>query len=732
MTGGSANTISRKRWWLLPAIVIFTFLTAILISYSSPFRALELNVTDQLFELRGPIAVQDTQIVIVSISQQADEEIPYKYPWPTDLYAKLVENLNKAGARAIGIDIIFDKRDRYSPRNDSLFARALQKYGNVVLAGNYEVVRQYRGQGSRSVSRSLIEPLPLLKQANPNPPGMVRLIPDADESIRQYLLQLDFFDRTYHSFGLELLRVYHGWEEPEFDRSDDYFRYGNYRIPLAGPNTMAVNYFNGPRSFSYYSFETVIDDSTVLLASEEADFQFNSFTAPGYGLLESGVFKDKIVLVGATIPSLHDYHSTPFAKGGIMPGVEIHANALQTILTGRYITPADQWVNLLILLFFSILVVTSTYYLGAWWGFAFFILQSLFISGLTLFEFFQFRYIIEYTGPMVATMAGYLSTLSYRYVTEQQEKRRIREMFSSYVSPALVDEMIESGRDPQLGGDEAYLTAFFSDIQSFSTFSEQLEPSRLVELMNEYLSSMTDIINEEGGTLDKYIGDAIVAFFGAPLPQADHAYRACITSRLMLHELEKLREKWEREGEKWPDIVRHMRTRIGINTGKMVTGNMGSSRRFNYTVMGDNVNLAARCETASRKYGIYTMVTGETRREAEKHGDRCVFRYLDRIVVKGRTHPVDVYEVVGLTDWMDQDTYRCIELFEAGTQAYLDRDWNTAIELFEQSAELEPNRPGEDPMIETNPSLVYIERCRKMLQHPPGRDWDGVYVFESK
>ena len=719
-------------WWIRPTIVVVTCLAAILISYSKPFRVLELKVTDQLFEIRGPLDLSDSPIVLVSISQQADEEIPYKYPWPTKLYAKLIENLNKAGARAIGIDVIFDKPDIQDPRNDSLFAAALSTYGNVILAGDIKVEVRERGAGTGSISRSLVEPIEILKEANPNPYGMVTVYKDGDDAVRRNLLSLEYFDERHLSLVLEVLKEYHGWDDPEITNEEDYFRIGSYRIPKYSRNTMTINY-SGPRgNFAEYSFETVIDDSTVVLNSEDEEFQFNDFSDPDYGLLANEVFKDKIVLVGATMEELHDFHATPFAESGNRPGYETHANALQTILTGNFIRNADRWVNLLLVLLFSLTIVAAAGYFSVIWGFVFFLFQSVFITGLTVFEFLNFNYVIEFTGPILATGIGFLGTITYDYLREYREKQRIRDMFSSYVSPALVERMVESGQEPQLGGDEVYITAFFSDIQSFSSFSEQLEPHKLVQLMNEYLSAMTDIITDEGGTLDKYIGDAIVAFFGAPMEQEDHAYRACIASQLMQQRLVELRKKWASEGEEWPEIVHHMQNRIGLNTGLMLTGNMGSNRRFNYTIMGDNVNLAARCETGAKAYGVYTMVTEETKREAEKHGDRCIYRYLDRIVVVGRRQPVKVYELVGLKETLTPSVMECVELFEQGARAYLDQEWEQALRYFEQSAELEPNRPGDERLVKTNPSQVYLERCREMAQDPPGEEWDGVYVMEAK
>ena len=315
-----------------------------------------------------------------------------------------------------------------------------------------------------------------------------------------------------------------------------------------------------------------------------------------------------------------------------------------------------------------------------------------------------------------------VGTIAYQYFVEQKEKRRIQGMFSSYVSPTLVEQMVESGTDPELGGEETYMTAFFSDIESFSTFSEQMSPTQLVTLINEYLTSMTNILTDKGGTLDKYIGDAIVAFFGAPLPFEDHALRACVASQLMQKELNVLRDKWQKDG--WPDIVANMKNRIGMNTGEMITGNMGSENRFNYTMMGDNVNLAARCESGAKAFGVYNMITESTKIEAEKFGNDCVFRYLDKIVVKGRTQPVKMFEVADLRSEASQNLFDCIGLYEQGMEKYLTQNWDEAIKLFNKSLELEVH--------ENNPSLILLDRAKELKKNPPGDAWDGVFVMKSK
>lgn len=725
----------QNRWTkhlVVSGLILFSILITILLSFSSPVQRLKLSINDQLFELRGPIAIEDTAVVIVSISQQADQEIPFKYPWPAHLHAKLVENLNEAGARAIGFDVIFDKRDNYDLSHDTTFAKAIEEHGNVILGASIQNERQSRGRGSQSTITTFVRPNPVLEMMNNNPLGLVRAYKDADATIRKYILETQYNDQQYLSLGLELLKLYKGTLKSEIDQSNEVFRMGSFEIPKYSSNLMTINYFGPPGTFPRYSYETVIDDSSVTLTSEDSSFQMNTFSDPDIGLKRTDVFKDKIVLVGATMPELNDLHSTPFAPQDGMPGVEMHANAIQTIISGNYIEYIPPHFNLLVLISLVIIIILSTHRVNAFWGFTIYVVLVLAIVGLVIFEFLQFSFIMDMVAMLTAVTVGYITIQSYEYVIEQREKRRIRNLFSSYVSPAVVEEMVVASKEPELGGDEVYMTAFFSDIQSFSTFSEKLPAKTLVKLINEYLSAMTNILTAHGGTLDKYIGDAIVAFFGAPVPQEDHAYKACIVSQLMQIKLSDLRKKWRSEGEKWPEIVHHMRTRIGINTGRMVTGNMGSESRFNYTMMGDNVNLAARCESGARKFGVYTMVTGDTKREAEQFGDRCVFRFLDRIVVKGRTEPVDVYEIMGLRDHVSDQQFACKERFEKAIKAYRQQEWERAINLFNESKQLEYFMPNEDSFIQTNPSLVYLERCGAMKENPPPDDWNGVYVMNSK
>ena len=330
--------------------------------------------------------------------------------------------------------------------------------------------------------------------------------------------------------------------------------------------------------------------------------------------------------------------------------------------------------------------------------------------------------------PMVAPIAGilvtYLANVLYRFLNEQKDKKFLKSTFGQYISPDLIDKMFANKQEPKLGGETGVHTAFFSDIQSFSSFTEVLEPEKMVNLMNEYLTEMTNVLLSRNGTLDKYIGDAIVAFYGAPVPVKDHEYQACMTALDMKDHLEILREKWRSE-EGWPEIVHNMQHRIGLSSGPMVTGNMGSTMRMNYTMMGDNVNLAARLEASAKQYGIYIQVSESTYKVVK---DKFDWRFLDYVRVKGKQLPVKVYELIAEKGKMNDTDKAVLEAFSQAQELYFNQDWDNAINGFKECKELEDMFPGRSE----NPSNVYLKRCYQLKENPPGKDWDGGWVLTKK
>jgi adenylate cyclase len=441
-------------------------------------------------------------------------------------------------------------------------------------------------------------------------------------------------------------------------------------------------------------------------------------------------------LIGPVDPLLQDLAATSLDDDPV-PKVGVHGNLLKTIVSHEFLRRPTQDHNTAIIFGLTLVVATLSMAGGARALFAkIMAVLALAIYVAITFQLFRSSHLVlPFTGPLGAAFTTAFAGLIWQVIEEQKAKGRIKGMFSAYLAPTVVNTLIDSGKEPELGGHEEQITAYFSDIQSFSTFSEKMTPARLVELMNEYLTACTDIVQEEGGTLDKYIGDAVVAMFGAPLPLPDHAYRACYATVRVQNRIEELRQKWRNEGEAWPPVVHNLRARLGLNTGSAIIGNMGSRTRFSYTMMGDNVNLAARMESGAKSIGVYTMITDSTRTECEKHmagKKEIVFRFLDKLVVKGRTLPVPVHEIVGFKDEVSQEMFDCLGVHAKAMERYLAQDWDGAIKLFEQSALLEVHKPNPALAIESNPSLKMIKRCQHMKDHPPGPGWTGVYEMTEK
>ena len=447
-------------------------------------------------------------------------------------------------------------------------------------------------------------------------------------------------------------------------------------------------------------------------------------------------FDNAIVMIGPEEATFQDLAPTPFDKATV-PKVSVHGNLIKTLTTGKYLKRLPANTDYLATFIVCILMAGLAVYQGNRAS----LVQAcgiLLLAGYIYFGFITFsetHVVWPITVPACAGLSTSFVGLAAMVVIEQKAKGKLKGMFGSYVSSDLVDQMVESGEEPKLGGEETGITAFFSDVQAFSSFSELLTPTGLVDLMNEYLTAMTNILQEERGTLDKYIGDAIVAMYGAPIPMEDHAYQAVRTAILMQQKQIELREKWVPEVEKWGKchgLVTQMQTRIGCNTGTATVGNMGALDRFNYTMMGDMVNLAARCESGAKAYGAYIMVTEETKVASEVTKNDIAYRYLDKIVVKGRSQPVAMYEPTGFMNELTQETQDCLDCFSQGIDKYLKQDWAGALSLFEKAKELEPNRPGVTPGVKDNPSMILIDRCKVMQENPPGEDWDGVYVMTTK
>ncbi|HQC10828.1 MAG TPA: adenylate/guanylate cyclase domain-containing protein, partial [Smithellaceae bacterium] len=332
---------------------------------------------------------------------------------------------------------------------------------------------------------------------------------------------------------------------------------------------------------------------------------------------------------------------------------------------------------------------------------------------INFFVFFSFNTWLNLVYPLITMATIYLGITIYHYFKEEREKKKIRGAFQYYLTSSVINEMLKDPGKLKLGGDKKDLTVLFSDIRGFTTISEKMTPEELVALLNEYLTTMTNQVFHYDGLLDKYMGDAIMAVFGAPLDQPDHAERACRTALAMMKELRKLQDKWKAEGRPVFDIG------VGLNSGDMVVGNMGSEMRFDYTVMGDMVNLGSRLEGTNKEYGTNIIISEFT---YEKVKDAMCCRELDGVRVKGKLKPVKIYELLG--EKKDEAAFRdLLEGFGKGLALYREAKWDEAIAAFQSVLAARPN---------DTPSKVYVERCKNLKENPPAEPWDGVFVMTKK
>ena len=727
-------------WTLLSQLSLNPFSTPK--SFLGPdgfLAAFENQSIDARFNLRGsidaPVKVCYVDVDTESISRLGN------FPWNREYFAITLDALfQHGGIKAAGMDFVFSmagipalERDEAEAGSKAL-GKSIHKNKNVVVAatfgtkGNFPFVFQKNKVNPEDEAPEL----PAYPVVGPTW-GHVGLIDTVGNDVRY----IPFFAKTSHHrylpMSLELALIYWGLPASAVSverdnlvvRKDDGSTVAS--IPLLMGQLAEPNWFGAWMEKDHHaSLVHVMAFAQALQNGNEEEKQMaREFFAP---------FKDSVVLIGPVDPLLKDISLMPLNGSHPVPRVSVHGNLLKTILSGRFIERPPIWVNcaLIFLLGFvaaSFSIVPSRFNaLARICG----VLVVLGYLGAAFLLFSTYDLIIPLVAPLGAAVSCTFSGALIHLSNERRQKRRITGMFGNYLSPSLVEKMVESGEEPKLGGIDAEITAFFSDVQGFSAFSELLSPQQLVALMNEYLSAMTNVLMDEGCYVDKYIGDAIVGIFNSPVEIENHALKACVVTQLLHKRLAELRAKWAGERDKWPAFVSKMQMRIGMNTGHATVGNMGSEKRFNYTMMGDMVNLAARCESGSKSYGVYTMVTGDTMRSAEAGGDDCVFRFLDKIIVKGRSEPAEMYEVVCLRKDLDAETQQCIGLYAEGVEHYRRQRWAAALDYFEKSAVLEPNRPERNPDSPTTPSLVMIARTRQLMDSPPEADWNGVYVMKSK
>lgn len=429
-------------------------------------------------------------------------------------------------------------------------------------------------------------------------------------------------------------------------------------------------------------------------------------------VMKTESLKNRVGIIGLTATGTVDIASIPLHNE--YPGVGTYHNTINTIMQGRFIKTPGKAVTFLIIIIVSLFTGFIIQKLTSRRSLAAAVSVFLFLNLLSFYLFIVHTVWIDQLGINLALIVPSVFIISVKLISEESQKKFIKGAFSRYIAPDVIEKIMLNPESLELGGENRRITIFFSDVAGFSTISEKLTPPELVALLNEYLSEMTDIIISHGGTIDKYEGDAIMAFYGAPQPYIDHELRACKAAIEMKKRLRELQEHWKNIGQ------HQLFVRMGMNTGLAVVGNMGSRMRMDYTAMGDSVNLASRLEGANKFYGTTAMISENTYNNVKDHVD---VRKLDTIRVIGKTEPIVIYELMAMKGTMPQRVYDMLELYNKGLELFADHQWKKAMKQFNEALGV---------ISDDGPSKTYVGRCEEFIKKPPSKKWDGVYSLKSK
>jgi len=717
---------------------------------------IELRTLDARFQIRGP-RDPGKGVVIVAIDQKS-QDVLGRWPFPRSNFAEVVDVLREAQARVIAFDVNFPQPDQNSALqalrevrkrydessraggrnnafdghlkaleadsdNDKKFSEALSRFDNVVLgyfllpkeevqAQNQERVAEFVNYLSFQAYPQIINPQFSQKfggreydSVSPNLPafaehaknfGYYNVIPDADGVVRRVPSIMRFRGSFYPSLDMA---AYLAYTNRPLDEVSVYFNpngleridIGKLSIPTDPEGFVQIDFYGRAGAFPTYPLSDVVQRK-----------------------VPPEVFRDQLVLIGPTATGIADMAVTPFQTEAF-PGVEVHANFIKNLLDGQFIrrSPHENLIDLGFILLFSLAAGVLLNVVPPVRATVILVVSLALFLGLAQYLFSAQRTWIAAFLPTATLTVNYAAIVSYRFFFEERERKKVHGTFQQYVAPSIINQLLEHPEQLRLGGEERELTAMFSDIRGFTSISEGMAPGALVELLNEHLSEMTEVIFQYWGTLDKYIGDSIMAFWGAPYPQPDHQERACKAGIAMLKALQVLQVRWKAQGKPQLNIG------IGINTGPMLVGNMGSKRRFNFTIMGDNVNLASRLEGLNKEFGT-RLIVSETTYQAVQ--GKMLARELDLIRVTGKTRPVRIYELLGFAEEGGK-VRQLVERFHPALEAYRSGQWETAIGMF---GELLRDYP------EDGPTRVFVQRCWNLIEQPPGGEWDGVYVMKTK
>lgn len=610
------------------------------------FKQVELMLYNTRFEtFRGTRTVPDDMLILAMDEASLEEVGPY--PWRRDVHARVAEKLIALGARLVAFDIMFLTESQF-PEADAALKETLARHRDkIVVVSKFDYGMTSRISGSGAGGGKDEQAVDVTEAASYSPPifeqeasfgfsnvdeGMV------DSQIRRAQIVMDLEKDQLLPTPMTLRKKY----EPHFTLSMLRLlepQKVETLIDKYGENPVWINYAGPPQSFKTLSYYIV-----------------HKLGQPGFdktyfqqlvGQRPEEFFKNKIILIGASAEALQDNKNTPFVSSGSskMPGVEVHANLFDTLRQDIPYQPAPKSLNYLLIMAFAIITAIALAFLGPLGGLALLVVMAAAYSMLNIYYFTFQRLFIDWFAPLAAMVGSYTVSYAYRYLIEEREKRRVRKFFKSYVSPKLVEELLKDPQTmPSLKSERRMVSILFSDIAGFTSMSESLPPDEVEHILNEYLTAMSDIVFSNDGTLDKYIGDAVMAVWGnvGPSNPKTDAYKAVNTAIQMQRKLTEMREKWLAEG------MVPLQIRIGVNTGEALVGNFGSPQKMDYTVIGDAVNTASRLEGLNKEFSSSILISQSC---YDLVKDRVNARHCGNAKVKGKEETVSVFEVYG---WKDE------------------------------------------------------------------------------
>ena len=654
------RTLSRSA----PAVVsIVTLLLFASLSAWDVWRRLELKGYDLLMATSAP-GKSALPITIIGIDEPSFAQINKQWPWPRRMHGELLEQLNRAGALVVAFDILLSEPS--NEEDDTLFANAIAKAGNVVLTADLVYQEnQYASQWLR------VEPIDAFKAAGAAN-GLAAIPRDTDLVLRRMPEGKDVFWR-------------------EIVRRVNLLRPGLLEEPPSLEGKM-IGYVGPDHTFPYVSYYQALRADTDL---------------------PPDIFRDQIVLVGRNVKAAmetggnDDNFATPFTglTGWLTPGAEVHANALESALSKRNVTPLSWSWNFALLVF---VVGAATLLMRRWRPFvsaasALLLLAIILISDWWLFA--HYKLWLPAMAAMLSVVMVYAGLGGHAYFSEQRQRRETRRAFSMYLAPEVVDEIMAHPERLKLGGERRVITLLFTDLKGFTNISEQLGPEQVAQLLNEHFSRATAIIKRHGGTVNRFIGDAIMAIWGAPLTDEKHALKACLAAREMQLDMQALRIDFSKRG--LPPIF----MRVGIHTGPAIVGNLGAADRFDYTAIGDSVNLAARLEGVNKLYGTEILVSSVT---VQQLGGVLPLRQVDLVIVKGKTEAVQIFTF--------SENAQVNDLTAEALQAFKEQRWDASEALWQQIKALDP----EDTI-----SKLYLTRIAAFREQPPADGWNGAVALDK-